>query len=168
MEEKVILVDENDKETGIAEKMEAHRKGFLHRAFSVLIFNHQGEMLLQKRNLKKYHSGGLWSNTCCGHPRPGENIVAAAERRLNEEMGIKVKLREDFNFIYKVDFKNGIYENEYDHVLKGEIESYEKKPDPNEVSEWKWVDMSELKEEMQKNPEKFSYWFKIIMDKYDR
>src|SRR6476659_3208910 len=118
--EKVILVNIDDTPIGVMEKMEAHEKGLLHRAFSVLIFNSQGELLLQRRALDKYHSAGLWTNTCCSHPRPDETIEGAANRRLNEEMGLDTELKPIFSFIYKVNFDNGLIENELDYVLVGQ------------------------------------------------
>lgn len=163
MEEKVILVDKNDREVGSAGKMEAHKKRLLHRAFSVVVFNSRGEMLLQKRHYDKYHSGGLWSNASCGHPRPGENIIAAGERRLFEEMGIKIKLKKDFIFTYKVQLEEGLWENEIDHVLVGSGDDLDIKPDEKEVEEWKWISMEELKRDMEENPNKYSYWFKKIV-----
>src|SRR4051812_29121136 len=123
MEIKVILVDDNDREVGVMEKMEAHRRGLLHRAFSIFIFNSRGELLLQKRALSKYHSGGLWTNTCCGHPMPGENIETAANRRLNEEMGINCVLNNIFQFHYNVLLDHAMTENEIDHVLFGICEN---------------------------------------------
>jgi len=163
MIEKVVLVDEKDNEIGKMEKMEAHRKGLLHRAFSVVVFNGKGGMLLQKRNKKKYHSGGLWTNTCCGHPRPGEGIIEAGERRLFEEMGIKVTLKEINKFIYKVQLAEGLWENEFDHVLVGNYEEQEIKPDSDEVSHWKWVNTEILKKEMSEEAEEFTYWFKELI-----
>ncbi len=120
IKEEVILVDGQDQETGVAGKMEAHEKGWLHRAFSVFVFNSQGEMLLQQRALEKYHSGGLLTNTCCSHPRPGEDNKVAAERRLQEEMGFSVSLEKVFDFLYKADFDNGLTEYEFDHVFVAE------------------------------------------------
>src|ERR1043165_7585171 len=117
--EKVILVNERDEETGEMEKMEAHRKGILHRAFSVFIFNNKNEMLLQQRALHKYHSGGLWTNTCCSHPRPGEETLSAAKRRLVEELNVDATIQWSFDFIYEANFDNGLYEHEYDHVFIG-------------------------------------------------
>src|ERR1700709_2281116 len=119
MEKQVILVNEADVVTGAAGKMDAHRKGWLHRAFSVFVFNHRGEMLLQQRALNKYHSGGLWTNACCSHPRPGEETLLAAERRLKEEMGFELSLQKLFDFIYKSEFDNGLTEYEFDHVFGG-------------------------------------------------
>lgn len=164
MEDQVILVDEDDQEIGKAEKMAVHEKGLLHRAFSVLIFNSKGELLLQRRSKKKYHCGGLWTNTCCSHPRGGETTVGAAERRLFEEMGISCSLKEAFSFCYRVTFPNGLTENEYDHVLMGKSESLPK-PDPKEVEEWKWVSMKRLKSDIEKNPEIYTYWFKVLLEK---
>jgi len=162
MIEKVVLVDEKDREVGEMEKMEAHRKGQLHRAFSVVVFNNKGEILLQKRNKKKYHSGGLWTNTCCGHPRPGEGIIEAGERRLFEEMGIKVELKEKSVFMYKVQLGKELWENEIDYVLVGNYEG-EIKPDSEEVEEWKWGRLGDIKKDIVKNPEQYTYWFRTIV-----
>ena len=161
--EQLILVDNHDKSIGIAGKEEVHRKGLLHRAFSVIIFNKTGEMLLQQRALSKYHSAGLWSNACCGHPRPGEETKAAAQRRLKEEMGFSCNLKERFSFIYRVELDN-LTEYEYDHVFTGVWEGVPQ-PAPDEAMDWKWIDMKELKSEIKKEPQKFSYWFKEIMKK---
>ncbi|REJ83083.1 MAG: isopentenyl-diphosphate Delta-isomerase [Bacteroidetes bacterium] len=160
MNEKVILVNEQDQEIGEMEKLEAHRKGLLHRAFSVFIFDRSGNYLLQKRNPGKYHSGGLWTNTCCGHPRPGEDTGMAAQRRLFEEMGIRCQLQYKFKFSYKSEFKNGITENEIDHVFFGK---YDKPPNPDseEVAEWKYADSSVIKSELTNNSEEFTTWFRI-------
>lgn len=160
--DKVILINNNNIKIGEKEKIEAHKKGLLHRAFSVVLFNHQGEMLLQKRQKDKYHSGGLWTNTACGHPRPGEKIAEAAKRRLFEEMGIKTKLKKIFTFSYNFNFKNGIIENEIDTVFAGTIKTTKINPDKKEVEDWKWSEKSILQKEIQKEPEKFTYWFKII------
>ena len=118
----VILVDVNDRQIGIMEKMKAHQQGSLHRAFSVFIFNKKGEMLLQQRALNKYHSGGLWTNACCSHPLPGEETIAAAKRRLQEELGFEIPVEKVFDFVYKADFDNGLTEHEFDHVYVGEFE----------------------------------------------
>jgi len=160
----VILVDEQDSEVGEAEKMQTHKLGLLHRAFSVLIYNSNGEMLLQQRAETKYHSGGLWSNACCGHPRPGENIEDAAKRRLKEELGFNCDLKFSFKFLYKVSFENSLKEHELDHVLTGSYES-EVLPDKSEVQAFRWITMNNLKNEITENPDKFSVWFlKIISE----
>ena len=122
-EEKVILVDKNDNQVGLMPKLEAHEKGLLHRAFSIFIFNSRYELLLQKRASSKYHSGGLWTNTCCSHPREGEDTLDAANRRLDEEMGIKTSLRKVYDFIYKAELDNQLTEHEFDHVFYGVCDS---------------------------------------------
>jgi len=170
MQELVVLVDEKDREVGVMEKIEAHRKGLLHRAFSIFVFNSKGELLLQKRARTKYHSAGLWSNTCCSHPRPGESVLEAAHRRLKEEMGFDCELKVVDKLIYSVEFENGLKENEYDYLIIGFWEG-EPKPNPEEVEEWKWVSLEEVKEDIRKNPEKYTYWFKKalpIVEKYVR
>jgi len=138
MGDQIVLVDKDDREVGKAEKMAVHKKGLLHRAFSVLVFNSKGELLLQQRAKEKYHCGGLWTNTCCSHPRKGETVSQAAHRRLLEEMGVDCELEEIFSFSYRVDFPNGLTENELDHVLIGKSDS-RPKPDPKEVEQWKWI-----------------------------
>lgn len=165
MSEKVILVDEDDNRIGTEEKLKAHQDGGqLHRCFSIFVFNSEGEMLLQKRADSKYHSPGLLTNTCCSHPRPGEGVIEAGERRLQEEMGFSCDLEEAFNFTYKEDVGKGLTEWEFDHVLIGE---YNNEPDPNpkEASDWKWVGLDELEKDLEKNPEKYTPWFKICVDK---
>lgn len=161
--EQVILVDENDVEIGVMEKMEAHEKALLHRAFSVFLFNTQGEMLLQKRALTKYHSGGLWTNACCSHPRPGESNQDAAHRRTFEELGIRPTLREVFSFTYKADFDNGLTEHEFDHVFLGTYEG-PLQPDPQEVAECCYMHMVELRQLMEKDPAQFTVWFRIAFE----
>lgn len=165
----VVLVDEQDRELGTAEKLQAHSNGGkLHRAVSVLIFNGRGETLLQRRAQNKYHSGGLWSNTCCTHPAPGETAEAAARRRLREEMGFETPLREVFEFTYRADVGNGLTEWEYDHVFVG-IYDGRVEPDPSEVSEYRWVGLEELRQDMRRSPEKYTKWFLILMEKhYDK
>jgi isopentenyl-diphosphate Delta-isomerase len=160
--EHVILVDEHDREVGTMEKMEAHRKGVLHRAFSVLIFNSKGELLLQKRALTKYHSGGLWTNTCCSHPLPGESIPEAAQRKLKQEMGIACPLTFSHKFIYQVRLDNQLIEHECDSVLIGH---YDGAPAINrlEAEDWKYVSMDEVKTDALKNPEKYTYWFRLML-----
>lgn len=158
--EQVILVDEDNREMGSLEKMEAHEKAILHRAFSVFVFNRQQELLLQRRALNKYHSGGLWTNTCCSHPRPGEETHSAAARRLEEEMGFTTPLTEIFQFIYKAGFDNGLTEHEFDHVFAGYYEG-EMNPDPEEVMEKAYWAMDKIAEQIEKSPESFTVWFKI-------
>lgn len=164
--EQVILVNENDLEIGTMEKLEAHQKGLLHRAFSVLIFNSRGELLIQQRAKNKYHSPGLWTNTCCSHPRPNESITNAAQRRLKEEMGIDTPLVLSHKFLYKVDFENGLIENEMDYVFSG---TFNDPPaiNPEEVNDWKFIPLNDLKLWMNQNPNLFTHWFKIIMSKWN-
>jgi isopentenyl-diphosphate delta-isomerase len=159
MIENVILVDKNDNRIGVEEKHSAHKAGKLHRAISVFLFNSKGETLLQKRESSKYHSGGLWTNTCCGHQRPGDDTVSTAKRKLKEEMGVDCELEEKFSFIYFVKFDNGMHEHEFDHVLFGKFDG-EPKPDPAEAEGWRWVSPDELTREMQEHPELFTYWLK--------
>jgi isopentenyl-diphosphate delta-isomerase len=158
--EEVILVDVNDEPIGTMEKMEAHEKGLLHRAFSVFIFNDFGELLLQRRANSKYHSGGLWTNTCCSHQRPGETNIQAASRRLQEEMGFETDLTPKFTFLYKCDMGNGLTEHEFDHVLFG---VYNNIPDPNpsEVSAWKFLSLEAIDKELLNKPHMYTEWFKI-------
>jgi len=164
MSEDVIIVDENDNEVGIEEKMEAHKEGRLHRAFSIFIFNSNGELLIQKRSRSKYHSGGLWSNTCCSHPKPGESIEDAAHRRLREEMGFDCDLKEVFHFIYRANLNNGLTEYELDHVFIGKYDG-EVNPNPSEVEDWRWININDLKKDMEQNPNKYTVWFKIALDR---
>lgn len=161
--EEVILVDENDNAIGTMEKMEAHRKGLLHRAFSILIFNSMGQLLLQKRSWKKYHSGGLWTNTCCSHPLPDEDIENALRRKLKQEMGIDVKPQFSHKFIYRTDLENNLTEHEYDHVYIGR---YDGEPDINhdEVDEWRFEDMGRLRTAVEERPQDYTYWFKLIIN----
>ncbi len=165
MQSKVVLVNEKDEAIGSGEKVEVHRSGKLHRAFSVFIFNSKKELLLQKRAKSKYHSGGLWTNSCCSHPRPGEEILQVAQKRLKEEMGFECdNLKEIFSFVYKVKLDNNLFEHEFDHVLIG---IFDGNPDPNkeEVEDWKWVDLQELQENLKQNPQNYTYWFKTIIKK---
>jgi isopentenyl-diphosphate Delta-isomerase len=161
--EKIVLVDEFDNEIGTMEKMEAHRKGVLHRAFSVLLFNSHGELLLQKRAKNKYHSGGLWTNTCCSHPLPHESIEDAASRRLKQEMGIDFQPTFAFKFIYKTHLDQSLIEHEYDHVYTGVFDGV---PviNKDEVEEWKFMDVNSLRKDMKEFPEHYTTWFKIIMN----
>lgn len=158
--EQVILVNPQDEPIGVMEKMEAHQKGLLHRAFSVFVFNKKGEMLLQQRANQKYHSGGLWTNTCCSHPAPGESTDAAAIRRLQEEMGFQTPLKESFSFMYKTTFDNGLTEHEIDHVFIGE---YEDAIEPNtaEVECYEYRTMDSIRDAIQHTPHLFTSWFII-------
>lgn len=158
----MILVDKNDVQTGTMEKMEAHKQGLLHRAFSVFIFNSNGEFLLQQRAPGKYHNGGLWTNTCCSHPFPGEDILNAAYRRLSEEMGFSTKLTPAFNFIYNATFDNGLTEHEFDHVFTG-IYDGEIKVDKTEVSDYCYKNLKDITDSLQTHPQKYTEWFKIAL-----
>lgn len=158
----VILVDANDNAIGTMEKMEAHEKGLLHRAFSVLIFNSKRELLIQKRASTKYHSGGLWTNTCCSHPTPQESIEQAAKRRLKEEMGIEAEPAFTYKFIYKTDLDKNLIEYEVDHVLTAQFDG-EPKVNENEVEDWKYVGLKELQRDAQDNPHLYTEWFKLIL-----
>lgn len=158
--EQVILVNENDEELGIMEKMQAHEKGLLHRAFSVFIFNTEGQMLLQQRAARKYHSPGLWTNACCSHPRPGEKTSEAAQRRLQEELGFATELQEVFEFTYKASFDNGLTEHEYDHVYTGTYEG-SIKPNINEVLDYCYKSMEDIQQSLQSHPHKYTVWFAI-------
>ncbi|PSN82358.1 isopentenyl-diphosphate delta-isomerase [Candidatus Marsarchaeota G2 archaeon ECH_B_SAG-F08] len=161
----VVLVDENDREIGVLEKHEAHRRGRLHRAFSVFIFNSRGETLLQKRAQDKYHSGGLWTNACDGHPRPGEGVIQAALRRLKDELGFECELKEVGQMIYKEPVSNGMTEHEFLHVLVGLYDG-EVKPDPNEAAEVKWISLEELRKEVNKNPENYAVWTRLVLQRF--
>jgi isopentenyl-diphosphate Delta-isomerase len=158
--EEVILVNEQDEQTGTIEKMEAHRKALLHRAFSIFIFNAKGEMLLQQRAMGKYHSPGLWTNACCSHPRPGEEVEDAAHRRLKEEMGIETSLKKIFDFIYRTDFDNGLTEFEFDHVYTGTYNG-QLNADKQEVHDYCFRSMQDIEQDLLQRPEKYSSWFKI-------
>lgn len=164
-EEKVILVDRDDKPIGLMNKMEAHEKALLHRAFSVFILNSKNELMLQQRAAHKYHSPLLWTNTCCSHQRAGETNIQAGERRLNEEMGFKTPLKELFHFIYKAPFDNGLTEHELDHVMIG---YYNNEPIINteEVESWKWMTIENVKSDIEQNPDLYTIWFKIIFDEF--
>jgi isopentenyl-diphosphate delta-isomerase len=172
MEQKnsVVLVDESgcnlfdrDGRLSVMEKIEAHRQGLLHRAVSVFVFNDRNELLLQKRAADKYHSPEKWTNTCCTHASPGENPLISARRRLSEEMGFVTTLTEIFTFLYQADVGNGLTENEFDHIFFG-LSNLNPKPNPTEVSDWNWVTIKELEEELVKNPEKYSPWLRQCFD----
>lgn len=160
---KVILVDEKDNQIGSKEKIAAHMEGLLHRAFSIFVFNDKQELLLQKRALKKYHSGGLWSNTCCSHPAPGEDLLESAHCRLIEEMGFDCELKKLFSFSYKTTL-GCLTENEYDHVILGNFNGTPS-PSPSEAADWKWVNLDELDLDLKKNPQKYTYWFQVALPK---
>jgi isopentenyl-diphosphate delta-isomerase len=156
--EYVVLVDENDHEIGLAEKMEAHERCLLHRAFSVFILRGK-ELLLQQRALHKYHSPGLWTNTCCSHPRQGEAMLAAGERRLKEELGFSTPLRDIGWFHYTAHFSNGLSENEIDHVLIGTIaDDTLIQPNPAEIHALRWISLEDLDRELKEHPEQFTPW----------
>ena len=163
MAEHVILVDERDMEIGIMEKLAAHQAGALHRAVSVFVFSQYGEHLLQKRAAQKYHCGGMWSNACCSHPRPGESVPDAAHRRLREEMGFDCELEEVDPLVYRVAFDNGLVEHEYDHLFVG---TYDGEPtlNPDEVEDWKWIGPAALLCELRENPGQYTHWFKLALD----
>jgi len=165
VEENVILVNEKDEKIGLMPKMEAHEKALLHRAFSVFVFNDKNELMLQQRALSKYHSPGLWTNTCCSHQRDGESNLEAGKRRLQEEMGFVTELEEKTSFIYKAPFDNGLTEHELDHIMVG---YYNGIPVINieEVESWKWMSLKDVKNDISRNPEQYTAWFKIIFDKF--
>ncbi|MBQ4914421.1 isopentenyl-diphosphate Delta-isomerase [Maribacter sp. MMG018] len=164
-EEEVILVNEKDEQIGTMPKMEAHEKAVLHRAFSVFVLNDKNEIMLQQRAAHKYHSPLLWTNTCCSHQRVGETNIVAGKRRLQEEMGFKTDLKELFSFIYKAPFDNGLTEHELDHVMLG---YYNNEPviNTDEVEDWKWMTPVDVKNDIEKNPDEYTAWFKIIFEKF--
>jgi isopentenyl-diphosphate delta-isomerase len=163
-EEQVVLVDEQGNELGLMGKTEAHEKGILHKAISVLIYNSKGEMLIQQRALTKYHWAGIWSNTCCSHPRAGETFADAAQRRLIEELGIDTPLKKEFYFIYRAtDQKSGLTEHEYDWVFTGIFDdAFEY--NTHEINAVKWISKDDLENDMKANPDQYSFWFPIILD----
>lgn len=163
--EYVVLVDAENNEIGIMEKQEAHEKALLHRAFSIFIFNSSGELMLQQRALNKYHSGGLWTNTCCSHPRAGETTLAAAHRRLMEEMGFDCELTERFSFMYQTPFDNGLSEHELDFVYTGTFDSTPN-INPSEVAAYRWITLESLIKEVHEYPAHFTSWFQIILKEY--
>lgn len=164
-EEQVILVNEKDEPIGLMPKMQAHEEALLHRAFSVFILNDKNEIMLQQRAAGKYHSPLLWTNTCCSHQREGETNVQAGKRRLHEEMGFSVELKELFSFIYKAPFDNGLTEHELDHVMVGYFNDVPK-VNREEVEDWKWMSIEAVKDDMQHHPGLYTEWFKIIFDKF--
>ncbi len=165
MQEFVILVDEKNNELGLMEKHEAHQKALLHRAFSVFVFNDKGELLMQQRALSKYHSAGLWTNTCCSHPRANEKTKDAANRRLMEEMGFDCELTEKFSFLYKAPFDNGLTEHELDFIYIG-VYNGTPKINVHEVNAYKWVTLDNVVKDANINPELYTEWFKIILKEY--
>ena len=165
MNDYVILVDENNNQIGLEEKILAHKKNLLHRAFSIFIFNDSFEILLQKRAPNKYHSGNLWTNTCCSHPLENLSLVESAKKRLVEEMGIKANLNEVFSFIYQAEFGNGLSEYEYDHVLFG-TSNNQPILNPDEAIDYKWIKISDLKAQIEKNPGNFTVWLQIMINNY--
>ena len=164
MTEYVVLVDELDNKVGLMEKMEAHINPTLHRAFSIFIFNSKNEMLLQQRALSKYHTPGLWTNTCCSHPRDGESLHDAANRRLQEEMGMQCELKEAFSFVYKADVMQGLVEHEFDHVFIGTSDDL---PiiNKDEVESFRYDTVENIKADIERNPQNYTAWFKIAFDK---
>lgn len=164
--EEVILVNRDNQEIGLMEKMEAHHKGLLHRAFSVFIFNDQNQLLLQQRAQEKYHSGGLWTNTCCSHPRKNETILDAGKRRLLEEMGFETSIEEVFQFIYEAKLDKGMTEHEFDHVLIGRFSGIPN-PNPDEVMDWKFVELEAVKKDILNHPERYTVWFREIFERVE-
>ena len=165
MQNNVILVNANDQKVGLMPKLEAHVRGILHRAFSVLIFNKKGELLIQQRALNKYHTPGLWSNTCCSHQIDGETNILAGKRRLSEEMGFEVELFNFDSFIYNAYFENGLIEHEFDHILLGVFQD-SPSINKNEVNDYKWITLDKLQMEINTTPEIYTIWFRIILEKY--
>ena len=161
--EQLILVDAQDQELGVGEKLQTHLEGALHRAFSIFVFDAEKRLLLQKRAKTKYHSGGLWSNTACGHPRPGETTMAAAHRRLREEMGFDCELHQAFGFLYRAELSNRLVEHEYDHVFVGEFNGAPV-PDVSEVEAWRWISMGRLHQDLRAYPDGYSYWLSVALN----
>jgi isopentenyl-diphosphate Delta-isomerase len=164
MNDFLILVDENDKPWGKLEKQLVHELGLLHRAFSVFIFNTKGEMLLQQRADEKYHSGGLWTNACCSHPRWGEELTVAVGRRMEEEMGLKCETAFAFSFLYKTPFENGLTEHELDHVFIG-VSDEIPNPQRTEVKSWKYMSIDSIRKDIEMNPQLYTVWFKLVFEK---
>ena len=162
--EQVILVNSDDEQIGLMEKIEAHKKGLLHRAFSVFIFNDNDDILIHQRADNKYHSGGLWTNACCSHPREGERIEDAGSRRLQEEMGFTCAVEKQFSFIYEANLDNEMTEYEFDHVLFGRFNA-QPNPNPMEVQNWKYVSINELETDLELHPENYTIWFKLVFNR---
>lgn len=168
MKERVILVDEQDREVGTDTKLAVHTTGKLHRAISVFVFDDEDNLLLQRRAETKHHSAGLWSNTCCSHPRPGENSQQAAHRRLREEMGVECPLHHVLSFVYRTNLENGLIEHEYDHVFVGRIDGRRggtPAPNPDEVAERRWLPVAVASEQCAAHPERYTAWFGIALGK---
>ncbi len=166
MKDDILLVDEDNNPVGAGEKMDVHRRGLLHRAFSIMIYNSKREVLLQRRALSKYTCPGLWSNACCSHPRPGDHLLLAARRRLKEEMGITVSLKEmGVEFIYRVKVGD-LIENEYDHVLYGQFDG-QPRINPEEAEDWKWMAFADIRKDMKLNSENYTPWFRLIISQGD-
>jgi isopentenyl-diphosphate delta-isomerase len=161
--ESVILVDEQDNAVGTMEKLDAHRRGLLHRAFSILLFNSKGQVLLQKRSKNKYHSGGLWTNTCCSHPLPGETLEEATQRKLLQEMGIDLRTEFAYKFMYRAQLDHGFTEYEYDHVYVGQFNGTPQ-VNTDEVEDWKYADLHFLREDVEQHPERYTFWFRLILN----
>jgi isopentenyl-diphosphate delta-isomerase len=166
MSDSVVLVDTNDRPLGTADKLEAHHQGWLHRAFSVFVFDAEGRLLLQQRNGEKYHSGGLWSNTCCSHPLPGEAVADATQRRMVEEMGFTCAVERAFGFTYRAEVGDNLQEHEYDHVFIGYTDTAPAiSPNPAEVSDWRWTDPHGLRADVAAHPERYTVWFRMVLDR---
>lgn len=166
VEDLIVLVNEKDENIGSVGKLEAHQKGLLHRAFSIIVWNDQNEILIHQRAFGKYHSEGLWTNTCCSHPKLEETVLEAAHRRLQEEMGFDCVLEQKFHFIYQVELENQLIEHELDHVLIGKFNE-NPTPNPEEVKDFRWITLPELKNEIAKNPSEFTFWFKEIIQNFE-
>jgi isopentenyl-diphosphate delta-isomerase len=164
MSAEVVLVDAHDEPVGVADKLEAHEQGWLHRAFSVFVFDPEGRLLLQQRNVNKYHSGALWSNTCCSHPNPGESVEEAAQRRLQEEMGFRCPLDAAFTFTYRAVLSDTMIEHEYDHVLIGRA-APTVRPNADEVQDWRWAAPNELMADVAAHPERYTAWFRMAVER---
>jgi isopentenyl-diphosphate delta-isomerase len=158
----VVLVDEQDQALGEMDKMEAHQKGALHRAFSIFILNSNGQMLIHQRANHKYHGGGLWTNACCSHPQWGEDILVSAGQRLGYEMGLTCALKEVFSFVYNTPVENNLIEHEYDHVLVGYTDQ-QPLPNPDEVQDYRWISRGDLMQEIAAKPDQFTYWFRMAL-----
>ncbi len=165
MSSHVVIVDEDDQSLGTAEKLRAHREGWRHRALSVFVFDRAGQLLLQQRTADKYHSGGLWSNTCCSHPHPNESPAAAAQRRLDEEMGFSCELTPAFHFSYRASVGDDLTEHEYDHVFVGVVDDIAIRPHPDEVADWAWVAPSALRTDVEAHPDRYTVWFRKLLDR---